>query len=724
MNSLKKNLSLVMAIVILLSAMLLMVSCQKGNETDDGASTTAPEQSNVELFNFAESGKANVKIIFKISSSAYVTEAVEALQSAVTNGSGLTFSKDYDEMHKPADGGIVVTIGETQYTESTEAVSALAANSYSINVYDNKIVVAASHPYLYTVAINKLISELRMSDGVVSVPKGYSYKSESYSAVSISSADAYTIVYPDGDDEAMAVANTVKLGLQDAGVIASVVSDQRSSLGKVILVGDTKNGLSDYDAKKDYKCAIIKKADEGHIALTGNYKAAAERFIKYVSMLSKEKSGISLLDPMFGVFAADGMGWAPNYTGGGTLEIKDSFEMSGSFYLLIHNATSKDYSAYLKTLEDVGFKCYHSVSSNGNSFSTYTDGYNILTLSQISYDEDDIVNYDSIYKTPSNGKVSYMTVGVDCIDNSALPERNTEIEDITTEQITTIGTSCGYVLRLSDGRFVVFDGGMPNMASKVYEVICNQNVINGKPVIAAWFLTHGHSDHIGAINSFVATYSSKVTIENFVHNLPAYEQYNGKNVVEIDPAKESQGLYDRSVAYYNDIQKYYPKANIIVARAGQRFEYGNIDIDVLFTCENLYKKQMLDTNGSSVVYSITGDSGRMLILGDLIEVEGGVLNAVYEEALDCDLVQVAHHGYNNGHRNMYDSINAEYAIWTRSYEDVIGSKGHIQSVNKRNQFNYKSVYANLIPKNNGPAITLKEGMTKADIIALDVGLTG
>ena len=318
-----------------------------------------------------------------------------------------------------------------------------------------------------------------------------------------------------------------------------------------------------------------------------------------------------------------------------------------------------------------------------------------------------------------------MTIGFDCIDNSALPERNTEIEDIATEQITTVDTLCAYVLRLRDGRFVVFDGGQDATHAKtVYNIVTSQNVREGKPVIAAWFTTHGHSDHIGGLFNFMAKYSKDVVIENFVHNLPAFEQYDGKNTVEIDPPKESNALYSRSIQYYNDIAKYYPKANIIVARAGQRFEYGTLSIDVLFTCENLYKKQMLDTNGSSVVYSITGDSGRMLILGDLIEVEGGVLNAVYEEELDCDLVQVAHHGYNNGHKDMYDSMNAEYAIWSRSYESVIESKGHIQSVNKRNQFDYKSVYANLIPSTKGPAITLTEGMTKAQITALDVGLTG
>ena len=704
----KKCICLTIAIVMLVSAMLGMVSCKKGNgDNGDGATTPAPTGS----LALVENNEAAAKIVFKISSSAYVTEAAELLQSFIENSCGVTVGREYDDMHKPADGAVVL-IGDTQYAESTDAMAALADNSYSISVSDNKIIIVANNSYLYSIAIQKLIENLSVNGGAISIAKDYSFKSESYSALTVNAND-YRIVYASGSKDAQTAANEVKLGLQNAGVSVQVVADTQSAKGKEILVGATNRALSKFDANKDYKCGIIKKDDSGNIALTGNFAAAGERFAQYAAVLAKDGKGMNFIDPMFGAFAPDGMGWAPNYTGSGTVEVKDSFEKSGSYTLFIHNATKNDYKAYLEVLANAGFECYHSTTANGNSFSTYTDGYNILTLSHLAY-------YDPAtkdHKTASNGDVSYMTVGVDCIKNSALPERNTEIEDITTEQITTVSTVAGYVLRLSDGRFVVFDGGTADTASTVYNIICEQNVRGGKPVIAAWFLTHGHVDHIGAILSFVTKYSTKVEVQSFVHHLPPFEQYDGKNVKETNPEKECTDLYNRSVTYYNDITKYYPKADIIVARAGQRFEYGNIDIDVLFTPENLYKKVMLDTNASSVVYSITGDSGRMLVLGDLVDPAGGVLNAIYEDELDCDLVQVAHHGYNNGNTDMYDSINAEYAIWTNSKSGIVGYK----NAKTRNFFDHTSVSSNVIP--NGPAITLTENMTKADIVALNVDMS-
>lgn len=409
----------------------------------------------------------------------------------------------------------------------------------------------------------------------------------------------------------------------------------------------------------------------------------------------------------------------PAYRGGGEIEAFNSFEMSKSKYSIISGATQEDFKEYTTLLAKEGYECFYETSKNGNLFETWTDGYNILTLSHIAYV--DVATTD--YKTESLGNVSYMSIAVDNVENSALPAREEKVEKITEVQITSVGTVCGYILRLADGRFIVFDGGMPEQSRTIYDILQSQNEREGNPVIAAWFLTHGHTDHIGALLQFIERYQDRVEIETFVHNLPAYEIYNEKNTAEKKPEVESENLHYQSEMYYSKIEAFCPDSEIIVAHAGQRFEYGDMDIDVLFTTENIYKKQMYDTNMSSVVYSITGSSGRMIILGDAQDIQCPTINAIYGEELKCDIIQVAHHGYNGGNAAMYASMNPQYAIWPNSYEEVMKRGLHMTSMYSRNTFNYKTVTYNLIPTISGENIILREGMTQEDLEKYDAKLT-
>ncbi|MBO5415028.1 MAG: MBL fold metallo-hydrolase [Clostridia bacterium] len=432
-------------------------------------------------------------------------------------------------------------------------------------------------------------------------------------------------------------------------------------------------------------------------------------FSKYTA---KEKTALTYL--------ADHVpyGYAPLYDGSGEVEFIDSFAPSESHYIIVHNATQADFNEYTEKLSTRGFRCYAATTANGNLFETWTDGYAILTLSHIAYT--DPATTDSAQKSPSVGEVEYISIAVDCVDNSALPTKEADIEKITRVQLTTIGTQCGYVIRLCDGRFIVFDGGLSENAANVYDIVVDQNVLDGKPVIAAWFITHFHTDHIGAANQFMLSYSNKVEVQSFVYNIPGDELYIDKNTAEGIPNDEDVNMRGRGYTFYERAEKYYPDATIIVAHAGQSFVYGDICVDVLWTTENHYGKDIIDTNQTSVMYSVTGNSGRMIILGDQQERGCAMLDAIYGSSLKCDLVQVSHHGYNGGDEAMYANMNADYAIWSASEEEIKADKRHSQ--NSRNLFDFKTVTYNIAPSESGSPVILYDGMTKAELAAYDIGL--
>lgn len=520
----------------------------------------------------AEGGEAKIRIVYQSATNTAVVDTINYINREVKELCGVELSSVSDALHDKADDEFEILLGETKYSQSATLLNSLDENSFAISVKGSKIIIAANNTYLYPVAAEYLISALNIEDGKVYISKDYSFKSESYDAISLG-ADGesdYTIVYDAESSLAHTKALEVKMAFRDIGIEIEAIKDTETTYNNEILIGDTGRPLSN-SGEAYYKNTWIGKANTGDIAITGNIEYGVDVFIDYIYNLGTGGGNISMIDTMFGNFTPSGIGAAPLYDFGGTPELFDSFENSKSYYLIVHGASRSDYKDYTELLEDEDFERYYKTEVNGNLFETWTDGYTILTMSHIAYY--DPATTDKYMQTASLGNISYISIAVDCIDNSAFPIKETDIEDITTEQITTIGTQCGYVLRLSDGRFVVFDGGMPDDFIKVYDILKAQNVRDGKPVVAAWFLTHGHVDHIGAMLQFISTYSNKVDIQAFVHNLPAYELYNGKNTIEGDKANQASvaaDLKNRSTQYYTKIKAYYPDAPIIVAHAGQR----------------------------------------------------------------------------------------------------------------------------------------------------------
>ncbi len=742
MKSLKSICAMLLAFLCIFS----FAACG-GNGDGDGDSTTAGTTGGGEgaaysgPITLVSGGVPQISIVYQSAASTCILDTVDILQREVKDICGADMKSVSDALHERADDSFEILIGTTKYEASTEALSALGENSYSVTVSGKKIILSASNVYLYPEAAKQLIAALKLEDGTVTLAQNYSFKSESYEALSLG-ADGksdYTLVYESENEEAQAQAAEIKTAFRDIGITIDIIDDLDEADDKEIIIGDADRDLA-IDGGHYYKNAWIGRDDDGNIAITGDIVCGAKVFMDYIYTLGSGGGNIALLENMFGNFAPEGYGNAPQYEGSGEVELFDSFEASKSYYVIVHGASSGDYEEYVDTLKLAEFECYDEKTINGNDFATYTDGYNIVTLSRVRYTDPD--TQDKYAGAAGLGTVSYMSIAIDCVENSALPAREKNAGKITNVQLTTIDTECGYVIRLEDGRFVVIDGGFGENARIVYDIIKSQNKLSGNPVIAAWLITHGHSDHIGAILEFTKSYSKKATIESVIHNLPAFSLYDGKNNLEMDVANQkavAAALKTVSENLYKQMASYYPSADVIVAHAGQKFELPGMTIDILFTSENLYRKQMRDTNMSSVIYSLTGSAGRMIILGDQQESGCAILNAIYGKTLKCDIVQVAHHGYNGGDTDMYASMDAKYAIWSNSYEVVTGTssgdtsgevneetagvKLYDTTANPRNFFDYKSVDANLIPKiSDKNPIILTDTMTASQIKALDAGL--
>ena len=641
-------------------------------------------------------GKANVSVVYSVMDTSLAIDSANKVRSTIEELGGASVSLLIDSLSKREEGALEILVGNVDDERSRAAMSELAPNSYSVTVVENKIIVVANNVYLYGEAVDALLGAMSLSDGAVVIEKALSRKSESYDVVALSSGKAteYTIVYASADDIARQQANLIKNAFFSAGITAAVSPDTVSVSGKEILVGETNRALS-RESEAYYLNARLAYNENGDISVTGNLEAGASALIDYMNKFVSAKSDMLLPTLLFGFKMPSGYGDIPRYDGGGRVSLVENFEAFKSYFVQADGATKKDYNDYLKKLEALGYELYYQTKAQDSIFSTYTDGYNILNVSY--------VEYMSPFNENMGDIISYVNIAADCTDKGALPPLEDNSEKITDIQVTQINSENSYLVRLEDGRFLMIDGGTfsredRSNAEMIYKQLTSQNVREGAPVIAAWLITHPHGDHMNGYYDFCQRYSDRVDIMSVICNMP----------------NSAADMVDYSNRVYNTLMTYYPKADFIVSHIGQRFVFAGLDLDILFTHENLYGVTYGDTNLSSMVFSMQMPGGRMIIMGDQQWQGCKIINAIYAEELECDIVQFCHHGYNGGDTGMYESMNAKVGIWSTNIEDATerGLYGRVTYNNiivDRYEFH-------LIMSAKDEAIILRADMTADDLL--------
>ena len=556
-----------------------------------------------------------------------------------------------------------------------------------------------------------------------------------YYPLAIDGVSEYTVVYDADDTTAKSLATQIRDAFAAAGVTVPLKADTSSVSGKGIYIGATSHTLSKASTAYYLNCQVGADAS-GNIAVTGYYESGVARILEKISGMSESSTTTLLLEDNFmGYFAKEGYANVPKYEGAGAsgATVNTTFEGYNSYYVQISGVTETDFNNYIAKLEAEGYTRDDDFTSrNGNPARVYTNGDALVTVSYIKYSSSSY-NYDSI-----SGSVAYISIGVNTVESSGVLTRDTT-GGVCDLQVTLIGTECGYIIRLTNGHFVIVDGGLKEYNYDfIYEQLVAQNVLDGKPVIEAWFFTHPHTDHVGSYLQFAKTYSGNVELQSIVQHFPQYERYDTECTTDgggKEGADVPAGMKNNSASVFSYTKQYFPKAKIVTAYRGQRFAFAGVTFDVFFTSENLYDSQMINTNSSSVVYQLTfSDSQKkMLILGDMYYDGCQLLNLIYGSGLASDVVQVAHHGYNGGNADMYKKVNATYAFWTNSYQAVYvdsnrgGTLVNLPSTDTTYNHVIKGVEAatnfkyHIIPtdsQNTGTPVILKWGMTKSELQAM------
>ena len=309
-----------------------------------------------------------------------------------------------------------------------------------------------------------------------------------------------------------------------------------------------------------------------------------------------------------------------------SIQLKDGGEM-----ILMSHSSVMEYKRLQSAIESAGFT-FDSERMEGEShFSTYERDRHVLLISYIPHDN---------------------ATRVISEQNTVIPPRETEIRKICTPLMTQLKTpylvcDCGmsYLIRLCDGRFIMIDGGHAEYeeTEHLLETIEAQNVLNSKPIIEAWFITHWHDDHYFTMCDLMERFRDRVELRTLLVNTPIITDF---------PIRVKK-IMDEN-----------PNICHIVPHTGQRFVYADATLDVLYACEDHYPDEFSNSNDTSTIIRMELAGRRVLWLGDSSPLSSNITaDRFSKESLRCEFLQVGHHGYSGGSHRLYRAADPEVLLW-------------------------------------------------------------
>ncbi len=327
---------------------------------------------------------------------------------------------------------------------------------------------------------------------------------------------------------------------------------------------------------------------------------------------------------------------------------------------VISDTNLSEYNAYLGKLKGMGYTLHTTNVMENNYFATY---YN-----------DDYVIHAGFYAHDSAARITVekktALVGLEA-DNVYTPAEGVTttlaMMGIATEANDYTDIGMGFIYQLCDGSFLVIDGAFASDAPRVYSYM-RSLVPEGKLNIAAWIVTHNDGDHRECLPMFVKTYANEIDLEQVIINFPDSYQYDEAGT-------------NNNTAPQSAVKDY--GAKLIKAHTGQKFYIRDVEVEILYSIDNLLPKPLKIFNSSSLVFTVTKGSDRMLFLGDASDDAAAILNEMYSpEFLRCDFLQLAHHGKRNGYGTnmpetvkLYKSIQAEVCLWPSSWGEYLNVNG-------------------------------------------------
>lgn len=209
-------------------------------------------------------------------------------------------------------------------------------------------------------------------------------------------------------------------------------------------------------------------------------------------------------------------------------------------------------------------------------------------------------------------------------------------------QVDTIGNS--YVLLTRKGRVVVMDGGVADEASYLRGFLgaLGNNV-------AAWFVSHPHADHMGALREILKK-PGDVKVERIYHSRFSESLIDAEPQCAAD-AREFYALLDKGNIPVTDMRE-----------PGLTLNLDGMRLKVLGVTNEEFRTNPY--NNSSTVIRVDDGVKSVVFLADAgVECGNKLLTGPYASELNCDYMQMAHHGQQGCDENFYRTVEFSACLW-------------------------------------------------------------
>ncbi len=301
---------------------------------------------------------------------------------------------------------------------------------------------------------------------------------------------------------------------------------------------------------------------------------------------------------------------------------------------------------------------------------TLNVSYNAFLHGEGNYD------YDPMLRVISTPLSAVNLPGAEILTPNPTYEKKTD-STITAVHLEQNHVGMGYVIMLEDGRFVIFDGGEDSgpQGQRLYDILASLHTkVTGEepstknPIqIAAWFITHSHSDHYDVFTAILNQYMTEglVKLEYLMGNYPSSEV--AYNAAGTDMLMTNMAM---------TIEKSYGVGKFVKIHTGQKYYFANLEIEVLCTQEDLnpVRLDLFNDTSSTVRFTMraTDAQGKAvdnkeatvtsIWTGDTFIYGSRFMSAMYGPYLESDMVQVAHHGNIGAEAHFYGNVKPT-VVW-------------------------------------------------------------